>query len=299
MALGAAPAYTVKTNYHVLTGEIEHWGDYGTRGELHNLHEFGTIDYKGTISKLNVKSFNVTALLDLGLLIRMSAHTDFLIGVYGHYMVMDSQNATLHDIGWKTDRFPRIDMQPYDGILSTNCLANNGALHPWQAGVKIGVHWHSIEKPHKSTTLLCDTTLQMVTRNDSVWSERIDTFPRTLRVVEQIQRKIDTLNRVYFAFDSHELTEESMLYLRQIAEQLKTIPNKVIIAGHASKEGTHAHNARLAQYRALMVKYYLVDCGIPATRMHIEDYGSSKPNAINLHGDLSLDRRVEIIVQDE
>ena len=299
MALGAAPAYTVKSNYHVLTGEIEHWGDYGTRGELHNLHEFGTIDYKGTVSKLNVKSFNVTALLDLGLLIRMSAHTDFLIGLYGHYMVMDNQNATLHDIGWKTDRFPHLDMQPYDGILSSNCLANGGTLHPWQAGVKIGVHWHSIEKPHKSTTLLCDTTLQMVTRNDSVWSEHIDTFPRTLRVVEQIQRKIDTLNRVYFAFDSHELTEESMLYLRQIAEQLKTIPNKVIIAGHASKEGTHAHNARLAQYRALMVKYYLVDCGIPATRMHIEDYGSSVPNAINLHGDLSLDRRVEIIVQEE
>jgi len=144
-----------------------------------------------------------------------------------------------------------------------------------------------------------DTTLQMAMRNDSVWSEHIDTFPRTRRVVEEVQRKIDTLNRVYFAFDSYQLSEESMNYLQLIAEQLKTIPNKVTIAGHASKEGTHAHNARLAHYRALMVKYYLVDCGIPATRMHVEDYGSSVPNAINIHGDLSLDRRVEITLQDE
>lgn len=302
MALGAAPVYTVKTNYHVLSGEVEHWGVVRQNAALHDMHEYGTKDYAGTVGKQHIRSLSATALIDLGLLVRMSPHTDLLLGVYGHYSLLDVQPSTSEmprkDIGWYDPAFKHIKMEEYDGILPTKCLDNYGALHPWQAGVKVGVHWHSIEKPHKSTVLLSDTTLQMVVRSDSVWSEHIDTFPRT-RAIEMIQRKIDTLNRVYFAFDSHLLSEESMHYLQQIAEELKAIPNKVIIAGHASKEGTHAHNARLAHYRALMVKYYLVDCGIPAKRMIVKDYGSSVPNAINLHGDLSLDRRVEIIVQNE
>ena len=212
---------------------------------------------------------------------------------------MDIQNATLTDIGWKTDKFPKLNMQPYGGILPTKCVAGS-ALRPWQAGVKIGVHWHSVDKPRTRIVQHSDTTLQTIARNDSVWTSRIDTLQRIIpREIEQVQEQIDKLNRIYFAFDSHELTDESKHFLSQIAEHLKRIPNKIILGGHASKEGTRAHNARLAHYRALQVKYYLVDCGIPATRMKIEDYGSSVRNAINQSEDLSLDRRVEIIVVDE
>lgn len=301
-SLGAAPAYAVWNTYHVLNGEIEHWGEYSQRhAELHNMHEFGTIDYKDTQGKLSVKQFTATAFLDLGLLIRMSAHTDFLLGVYGHYTFLNmQQDAPLAEIGWKTDRFPNLNMQPYNGILGTKCLAGDGALHPWQAGVKLGIHWHSLEKPRTTTVMQKDTVLQMVARYDSVWTNRYDTLERqSLTPVQRIQRQIDKLNRIYFAFDSYELNDESMLMLQQIAEQLETIPNKVLIGGHASKEGTRAHNARLAKYRALIVKYYLVDCGIPATRMIVRDYGSDVENAINVNHELSLDRRVEIIVQEE
>ena len=301
MSLGAAPAYTVMSNYHVVGGEVEHWGAYPHRGgaELHDTHEFETINYAGKRGKQSVKQFTATAFMDLGLLVKMSKHTDFLIGVYGHYAVMDIQNATLTDIGWKTDKFPKLNMQPYCGILPTKCVAGS-ALRPWQAGVKIGVHWHSVDKPRTRIVQHADTTLQTIARNDSVWTSRIDTLQRVIpREVEQVQEQIDKLNRIYFAFDSYELTDESKHFLSQIAEHLKRIPNKIILGGHASKEGTRAHNARLAHYRALQVKYYLVDCGIPATRMKIEDYGSSVRNAINLSEDLSLDRRVEIIVADE
>lgn len=300
MALGAAPTYTVKTDYRVVTGEIEHWGMYRGNAEVHNMHEFGSIDYAGTTGKQQIRSFSATPFIDLGLLVKMSPHTDLLLGIYGHYTLLNMQSATLTDIGWKDDRFPKLDVQEYNGILATNCLDNNGALHPWQAGVKIGLHWHSIGKPRTTKVMRNDTTLQTVERYDSVWATRIDTLERQLMTpAERVQRQIDRLNRIYFAFDSHELSPESMRFLDQIAEQLKTIPNKVLIGGHASKEGTRAHNARLAKYRALMVKYYLVDQGIPATRMKVKDYGSSVHNAINLSDDLSLDRRVEIIVIDE
>ena len=87
--------------------------------------------------------------------------------------------------------------------------------------------------------------------------------------------------------------------LLQIAAELQTIPNKIFIGGHASKEGSRAHNARLAKLRALEVKYFLMDCGISGKRMIVKDFGSDVENAINIHHDLSLDRRVEIIVQEE
>lgn len=300
-SLGAAPTFTVKTDYRILDGDIEHWGEYAHRGgaELHNLHDFSHVNYSGRVGKQSMKLFTATAFLDLGLLIKMSRHTDFLIGVYGHYDFLDIQAAQRTDLGWPDERFPYLNAPEYKGILATNCLADEGVLRPWQAGVKIGVHWHSVKPDRTSTTIYSDTTIQLYAREDSVWTSRVDTLKYQKPTIEQIQREIDKLNRIYFAFDSYELNEESMALLRQIAEQLKTIPNKVLIGGHASKEGLRAHNARLARYRALIVTYFLVDCGIPNSRLIHKDYGSDVENAINIHHDLSLDRRVEIIVQEE
>lgn len=301
-SLGAAPAYAVWNTYHVLNGEIEHWGEYPQRdAEIHDMHEFGTIGYTGTQGKLTLRQFTATAFIDLGLLVRMSPHTDFLLGVYGHYTILNmQQDAPLTDIGWNTDRFPNLNMQPYKGILATNCLAGDGALHPWQAGVKLGVHWHSIEKPRTSSVMQNDTILQMVARHDSVWTSRYDTLERqSITIVERVQRRIDKLNRIYFTFDSYQMSEKSQLFLDQIAEQLKTVPNKVIIGGHASKEGTRAHNTRLAKNRAMAVKNYLVEKGVPANRLIVKNYGSDVANSINVNKMLYLDRRVEIIVLDK
>jgi len=298
MALGAAPTYTVKTNYHVLSGDIEHWGDYPHRNaQMHNKHEFHSINYSNTLGKNQIKQIGATALLDLGLLLRMSPHTDLLLGIYGHYSILDMQGTTLTDIGWKTDEFPNIDMQPYNGTLATNALGSKGSLHPWQAGIKLGVHWHSIEKPSRQTVMHSDTTLQTVARYDSIWTERIDTLERVIySPTERVQRRIDKLNRIYFRFDSYELSAESKQFLDRIAEQLNTIPNKIILGGHASKEGTRIHNHKLAHNRAVAVRNYLMARGIAAERLLVRDYGSTVPNAINTQGDLSLDRRVEIIV---
>lgn len=321
-ALGVAPVYSVYNTYRVLEGEIEHWGAYPHMAEdanIHDVREFGTIDYVGgTITqlgqsrpysssgvhasgKLGVKQFSATAIADIGLLIRLSPQVDLLLGVYAHYTFLNMQNAELKDPGWQdTIQFPNLKMEQYDGLLATNSLADGGALRPWQAGVKIGVHWHSIGKPRTESVLLSDTTLQLVARHDSVRTERVDTFARQpITKVERVQRKINELNRIYFEFDNFRLNKESQLMLMQIAEELKTIPNKVFIGGHASKEGLRAHNARLAKYRATEVKNFLIDCGVPSGRLTAKDFGSDVENAINIHHELPLDRRVEIIVQKE
>jgi len=254
---------------------------------IHDAQEFGTIDYvAGTITqlgqtypypsagvhpdgKLSVNQFSATALADLGLLIRLSPQVDLLLGAYAHYTFLDMQNAELKNLGW-------------------------------QAGVKIGVHWHSLGKSRTESVLRNDTTLQLVERHDSIRTERIDTFERQhMTKVERVQRKINEINRIYFEFDNFRLNKESQQMLMQIAEELKTIPNKVFIGGHASKEGLRPHNALLAKRRATEVKYFLMDCGISSKRIIAKGFGSDIENAINIHHELPLDRRVEIIVQEE
>lgn len=304
--LGVAPGYAVMHDYRVTEGKIEHYGVYEHRGfaELHDAHEFMTIDYMSSTSSdiktkgsIAVKPL-ITPFLDLGLLLRMGKHADFLLGLYGQYTANNIQNATLQDIGWKDSRFPNADMPGYNGLLATKQLADNGALRPWEAGVKVGIHWHSGDKPRMLAVNRVDTTLQTVERLDSTWIEYVDTI-RHITATERIQRQVDKLNRIYFTFDSYQINEESKLFLDHIAEQLKTISNKVIIGGHASKEGTRQHNHRLALNRAKAVREYLISRGVQGEQLLVRDYGSSMPNAINRDQQLSLDRRVEIIVLGE
>ena len=323
--LGVAPVYTMvdcpyMTNYHVLGGEIEHWGKYPQWGntdggpELHEARDFRTIGYAGQKGKLTIKQFTATAFFDIGLLIRMSRHTDLLLGVYGHYTFLDIQQAKAEKIGWKTEDFPNVNMAPYNGMLAgqwqeettdangnitTNYINGTGALpvRPIEAGVKIGLHWHTQFKPkhRQSYEQHLDTVIQLAQRVDTVVSEHVETITRA----EHVQHQVDKLNRIYFSFDSYTLNEDSKQFLAAIARQLSTIPNKIIIGGHASKEGTQRHNEQLALNRALAVRRYLISLGIDAKRMIAKEYGSSVPNAINTGNEMSLDRRVEIIVVDD
>lgn len=299
-ALGVAPAYSHMTNYRVLSGEIEHWGSYPPDDmELHNAegHGFITKDCTGETGAQVFQKIYATGFVDMGLLVRMSLHTDLLIGIYGQY-TFHNWNLNSPTVDWKDSRIADKGAQPYGGILATSCVAGT-ELHPWQAGVKLGIHWHSLDKPKTVTEQFMDTTIHISQRVDSIWSERIDTLERQgLRMSDKVQIRVDKLNRIYFGFDSYVLTAESKRSLDHIAEQLKTIPNKIILGGHASKEGTRVHNHRLALNRAMVVKYYLMDRGVPGSRLLVRDYGSTSPNAINTHGDLTLDRRVEIIVLD-
>lgn len=325
--LGAAPVYTLVdcqylSNYHILNGEIEHWGAYPNWSsgdnmlELHEVREFHKIAYNGQKGSLSVKRFTATAFFDLGLLIRLSRRTDMLIGIYGHYTFLDIQNAPPAEIGWKTEDFKNLEMSEYKGMLASKwqedktvtanetsmtskTLVNNTGmlnLHPVEAGVKLGLHWHSAFKPKKKLTYEqhLDTALQLVERHDSIINARVITLTRA----QQVQQHVDKLNRIYFTFDSYTLSDEAKQFLAAIADQLRTIPNKIIIGGHASKEGTRRHNEQLALNRALAVRRYLISLGIDAKRMMAKEYGSSVQNAINTNNDMSLDRRVEIIVID-
>jgi outer membrane protein OmpA-like peptidoglycan-associated protein len=104
---------------------------------------------------------------------------------------------------------------------------------------------------------------------------------------------------LYFVSGRDELTEDSRAELPKILEELKRrpVPDVVVIA-HTDTVGDHESNDRLSAQRAERVKAYLVEIGIPASRIETRGRGEREPllpTADNV--DEPRNRRVEISVR--
>lgn len=85
-------------------------------------------------------------------------------------------------------------------------------------------------------------------------------------------------DRVFFGYDSSELTAEAREVLDKQANWLRTYPNVMAtIEGHADERGTREYNLALGERRANAVKNYLVALGIETTRLTVVSYGKERP----------------------
>jgi len=85
-------------------------------------------------------------------------------------------------------------------------------------------------------------------------------------------------DRVFFAFDSFDLTPEARATLRKQADWLAMYPNiTVTIEGHADERGTREYNLALGERRATSVKNYLVALGVSPSRVTTVSYGKERP----------------------
>lgn len=75
-------------------------------------------------------------------------------------------------------------------------------------------------------------------------------------------------------------SEEVLKQAKQFLEENPRV-TKMRIEGHTDNAGTDAHNEDLSGRRALTVKKWLVDHGIPADRLIAVGFGSKKPVADN------------------
>ena len=83
---------------------------------------------------------------------------------------------------------------------------------------------------------------------------------------------------IYFEFDSAVLIPEARDVLKRKAEWMRNNPNvSVIVEGHTDNRGTVAYNIALGERRAESAMSFLVDLGIPATRLTSVSYGKEKP----------------------
>ena len=140
-----------------------------------------------------------------------------------------------------------------------------------------------------------DTTVDLIPRQDTILTERIDTLTRAhiLKAAEQVEK----FNKIYFDYDSYKLTPEAQNYLSSIVEVLNKVPDaKISIDGHASAEGQVKHNEKLAYNRAKEVAKYLISKGLDKKRVIVIGHGSLISNEENINHELPLDRRVEVKV---
>ncbi len=101
---------------------------------------------------------------------------------------------------------------------------------------------------------------------------------------------------IQFEFDSGILKTDSYPILDKAAvEMKKDTTASFMLNGYASIEGTPEHNQVLSQDRANAVKAYLVNTGIPASKLVAKGHGTDNPIGDNSteQGKI-LNRRVEI-----
>ena len=306
-SLGIAPAFSVFKKYKVLEGAIMHSGYYPAWGlTLDHMHEFGEIHYESNPCALGVKHEpkqgtlsvrpQVVVFADLGALIPLTRQIELFLGGYFNISVNDANGSANHPIGWKDDTFTFMD--EYEGAYATDLAS---ASHPWQAGIKVGIHWHYVA-PDKHTIIdyfdyftRQDTLVEMKARCDTLVDERIDTLTRAH--IAKAAEEVEKFNKIYFDYDSYKLSEEAQSYLASIVGVLNKVPDaKIAIDGHASEEGQRRHNEKLAYNRAKEVAKFLVSQGIAKKRVIVIGHGSLVPNEDNLNHELPLDRRAEVKV---
>ncbi len=104
------------------------------------------------------------------------------------------------------------------------------------------------------------------------------------------------LQGVTFASGSAELSPESEVILRDVADKLNTMGNlRVTVEAHTDNQGSAASNLELSRQRALTVARFLVAEGIAGERLRPQAYGESRPIESNATPEgRRNNRRVEI-----
>jgi len=83
-------------------------------------------------------------------------------------------------------------------------------------------------------------------------------------------------DRVFFDFDSAQITSEGVDSLKLQVNFLKSTKSSIIIEGHADERGTDAYNLALGLKRAKAVKELLVKHGISSSKIKIVTFGKQK-----------------------
>lgn len=104
---------------------------------------------------------------------------------------------------------------------------------------------------------------------------------------------------IYFEFDSATLLPMAQEILKRKSEYLKTNPNlTVIIEGHCDERGTHEYNLALGDRRAKSAMQFLMDLGVPASRMVAISYGEERPvDPGNSEEAWAKNRRAHFVIQ--
>ena len=97
------------------------------------------------------------------------------------------------------------------------------------------------------------------------------------RSLEELNRE-SPLEPVFFGYDSSGLNTAAQLIIEANAGVLERFPTWVVtIEGHCDERGTPEYNLGLGERRALAVREYLVELGLPVAQLRTISYGKEFP----------------------
>jgi peptidoglycan-associated lipoprotein len=106
-------------------------------------------------------------------------------------------------------------------------------------------------------------------------------------------------DRVFFAFNESDLTEEAKTTLRAQAEFMKKYPryDAVVLVGRCDERGSEEYNMALGMRRANAAMHFLQkDCGISSARLRVFSKGKSDPLYVGNTEDVYAKNRVTVTV---
>lgn len=110
------------------------------------------------------------------------------------------------------------------------------------------------------------------------------------------------LKAIYFDTNRHEIREDQKSALAANAEKLKSsqlASFKLVIEGHCDERNTSEYNMALGDRRANSVKQYLINLGLPASRIRTVSYGEERPvDPAHNEGAWARNRRAEFVLEE-
>ncbi len=124
----------------------------------------------------------------------------------------------------------------------------------------------AVEPPKTETETKTGETTPEPVQDEDVMSESGD-----------LDTKID-LKRIHFEFDKYRLTDEAKEILAENARVLRNNSKvRITIEGHCDERGTVEYNLALGERRAQAARSYLIELGVPESRISIISYGKERP----------------------
>ena len=314
-ALGAKAAIPVWANYRNHSGTLIHTGWYEQWQlllyDLPGRFEREEVRAQEENMTRRLRTINAELYGEIGIAIRINVHYELYIAAFGQYTVNDMNSTAKADRGAlgfrdETNRYPF--MNEYKGLVGTDRV---GAIHPWMAGVKVGLSiWPGKTDKEKQKELkklmrqypemaVKEVVHDTIFLHDTICPEKSIAEENRIEAPTAAQEALDSLLSsavIWFPFDEYVPILEPAYILDSVAAMMHRHPSlRIHVNGHACRLGTDRYNQRLALLRAKAVAELLEQKGISADRMFIWSYGAKRPFRYNSKKQLSKDRRVEIV----
>jgi peptidoglycan-associated lipoprotein len=117
-------------------------------------------------------------------------------------------------------------------------------------------------------------------KDEVVLDRTVKEAPTTVTedITTAASQSLESLESIYFDFDSYILTDKSREILSRNAESMKKNSSiNIQVAGHCDERGSDEYNLALGEKRAKAAMNYISTLGVPASRLSIISYGKEKP----------------------